>query len=136
MSSTQGSLEKLRVGDVELMHKEKELSVGVILRKSSGTVPSWEEAPQQNRLRGSDETGKSQVWLEGQQEDSRELNRASGHLRGLAGHSDGLGSAVGGMGVTRALLFSKENSGWIGPLLYGTQASATGQLCQPSRRAT
>lgn len=92
----------------------------MISRKSSGTGPSWEEAPQQSRLGGSDETGKSQVWLEGQQEGNRETNWASGHLRGLVGHSDGLGSAVGEMGVTHALLFSKENSGWIGRLLYGT----------------
>lgn len=51
----------------------------------------------------------------------REIRRVGRCLitGGLAGHSEGLGSAMRRMGVTRVLMFSKENSGHIWCLISG-----------------
>lgn len=80
MSSTWDSSGMLRVGDVESIHGEKELSIG----GSQGRVEAQGPAGRRPHRRAGleDQTKQeSQVWLEGQQRSSWERHWAPGQLR-------------------------------------------------------
>lgn len=77
MSSTQGSLEKLRVGDVELMHKEKELSVGWSRGRVQARGPAGRRPHSRAGLEGRTKQERVKYGWKGSK---RATGRRTGHL--------------------------------------------------------
>ena len=91
----------------------------IVLRKSSRQRAQWGGGPRAGTGLG-DWTKQKRIKC-GRRGGRREIRRVGRRLTtgGLAGHSEGLGFAMRRMGVTRVLMFSKENSGHIWCLISG-----------------